>query len=297
MPESPHPVDPGSARSGGADSGTRSVQDVLSDAARSSVPPVDMRSVLARSRRRRLPGQLAAGGVGVLAIAGIGFAGVSLAQSVTPTAVLSNGDASTGETADRGDSTGADSPAGTDAGSPSGTNGAAGGSLPGEAISLAPPEKINPCGGTLAELAPAASGLVATPVFPDRIPSGTEPVPGSVTVTNTGTERVTGYTGARPAITVSADGITVWHSNGPHIMLAQEIDLEPGASMDLPASITPVRCTEEDESGESFREDLPALHPGTYQLTAIFYLIRDADAAAGSAPDVVSGPATPITVE
>ena len=75
---------------------------------------------------------------------------------------------------------------------------------------------------------------------------------------NTGTERAVGWTGARPAVTVSENGITVWHSNGPVIQLAVEIDLDPGESMDLPATLMTVRCDTVDEESESFREDLPA---------------------------------------
>jgi len=157
---------------------------------------------------------------------------------------------------------------------------------------------VNFCGGPLAEVAPAQSGLVATPHFPATAPAGTAAISGTVTVTNTGSERVTGYTGASPAMTVSEGGVTVWHSNGPQIMLAQLIDLEPGASVDLPASIVPVRCGVEDDSAESFRDDLPPLAPGVYQLSAIFYLTPDGPSAASlPSPDVVSGPLTDITLQ
>jgi hypothetical protein len=248
---------------------------------------LDVDSVLRRARRRRLPRRLATGGVGVLAIAGIGVAGASALGGLGQVTTLSSGPA-------------ADSPAGPAAGegSPETGGAASGGAADSGGISLAPAEKVNFCGGPLADVAPARTGLVATPHFPATAPAGTAPISGTVTVTNTGTERVTGYTGASPAMTVSEGGVTVWHSNGPQIMLAQLIDLEPGASVDLPASIVPVRCAVEDDSAESFREDLPALEPGVYQLSAIFYLTPDGPSAGSvPSPDVVSGPLADITLQ
>ncbi len=266
-----------------------------STAASAPTGALDVDAVLRRARRRRLPGRLATGGVGVLAIAGIGFAGANALGGVGQVTTLSSGESE-------------DSPAGPVEGQPGG--GAESGGLPapggatsdsgaaGGGISLAPAEKVNFCGGPLAEVAPAQTGLVATPRFPATAPAGTETITGTVTVTNTGTERVTGYTGASPAMTVSEAGITVWHSNGPQIMMAQLIDLEPGASVDLPASILPVRCGVEDDSAESFREDLPPLEPGVYQLSAIFYLIPEGPSAASlPSPDVVSGPHADIELQ
>ena len=244
---------------------------------------VDVGAVIARSRRRRLPRQLAASSVGVLAIAGIGVAGVNILRDVAPVSVLS-GAPSTSSAEDSGAE-----------GTTGGTLGPAESGVAGGGISLAPAEKTNLC-GTLGEVPPARTGLVATPQFPGSVPVGTETIPGTVTVTNTGPERVTGYTGASPAMTLSQDGITLWHSNGPQIALAQPIDLKPGASMELPASVTPVRCEIEDDAAESFRDDLPALPPGSYELSAIFYLTLDSpdDSAA---PDIVSGPQTTITLQ
>jgi hypothetical protein len=250
---------------------------------------VDIDGVLRRARRRRLPRRLATGGAGVLAIAGIGVAGANALGGLGQVTTLSSGAGSSTE----------DSPGGPAAGESADSGGAAGsgGAADSGGISLAPAEKVNFCGGPLAEVAPAQTGLVATPHFPASAPAGTGPISGSVTVTNTGTERVTGYTGASPAMTVSEAGITVWHSNGPQIMLAQLIDLEPGASTELPASILPVRCAVEDDSAESFREDLPALEPGVYQLSAIFYLTPEGPSAESlPAPDVVSGPLADLTL-
>jgi len=271
---------------------------LLSDAAASApTGALDVDAVLRRSRRRRLPRRLATGGVSALAIAGIGVAGATALGNAGagPVTTLSSG---SGEDTDGGPSTGGlpeaarDTGTGTDGAGPAAGGAASGGTR------LAPAEKVNLCGGPLAELAPAQTGLVATPNFPATAPSGAGRISGTVTVTNTGSERVTGYTGASPAMTVSEGGITVWHTNGPQIMLAQLIDLGPGASVELPASIVPVRCGIEDDSTESFREDLPALTPGMYQLSAIFYLTPDGPSAASlPSPDVVSGPVADITLQ
>ena len=276
-------------------------RSLLSDtAANAPTGVLDVDAVLRRARRRRLPRRLATGGVSALAIAGIGFAGANALGGVGPVTTLSSGPS---------EDSAADSPAGRVEGQAGGGGGAESGPLPapgavsdsgaaGGGTSLAPAEKVNFCGGPLAEVAPAQTGLVATPRFPATAPVGTEYITGTVTVTNTGTERVTGYTGASPAMTVSEAGITVWHTNGPQIMMAQLIDLEPGASVDLPASILPVRCGIEDDSAESFREDLPPLEPGVYQLSAIFYLTPEGPSAASlPSPDVVSGPLADIELQ
>jgi hypothetical protein len=257
---------------------------LLSDtAADAPTSVVDIDAVLRRARRRRLPRRLATGGVGVLAIAGIGVAGADLLGGLGEDATLSSGPA-------------ADSSA--DGAAESGNAAGDAGSADSGGTSLAPAEKVNFCGGPLAEVAPAQTGLVAVPDFPATAPAGTTTITGAVTVTNTGPQRVTGYTGASPAMTVSEGGVTVWHSNGPQIMLAQLIDLEPGASVELPASIVPVRCAVEDDSAESFRDDLPALAPGVYQLSAIFYLTPEGPTAASlPSPDVVSGPLADITLQ
>ncbi|MFD3443981.1 hypothetical protein ACFDTO_05205 [Microbacteriaceae bacterium 4G12] len=269
---------------------------LLSDTAADAPTGVlDVDAVLRRARRRRLPRRLATGGVSALAIAGIGFAGANALGGVGQVTTLSSGpseDSSVGPVEGQTEGGGAESGLPAPGGAVS-DSGAAGGG-----ISLAPAEKVNFCGGPLAEVAPAQTGLVATPRFPATAPVGTEYITGTVTVTNTGTERVTGYTGASPAMTVSEAGITVWHTNGPQIMMAQLIDLEPGASVDLPASFLPVRCGVEDDSAESFRENLPPLEPGVYQLSAIFYLTPEGPSAASlPSPDVVSGPLADIELQ
>ncbi|WP_165063562.1 hypothetical protein [Marisediminicola senii] len=254
----------------------------------------DATRVIRRSRARRRPKQLLVGATAVVAVAGIGFAGIAGISALTP---AQTGASSMVEEA-AGDSAGGT--AGESA--PMDPEGAASGA----GIGRAPANKLNLCGGTLAEVAPSATGLVLTTNFAATAPAGTNTVEGTVTMTNTSTEHITGTTAATPAITVSQNGRVLWHSNGMMIMMAALVDLAPGASMEYPASFTPVECSVEDDSAESFRTDLPALEPGSYDVSAAIDITLDS-AAAGSAGgtagntaapvDLVTGPTAPVTLQ
>jgi len=240
--------------------------------ARPTVEPgtgIDTPAVIRRSRRRRLPRQLAAGGTLSLALVGLGVAGV-MGLRATP---LMN------EAATSSDS--------------SAESGAAGG-MAGGTIEAAPAHKLNLCGGTLAEVAPNESGLILTTSFPAVVPATGQSVSGTVVLTNTGEIPVAGTTAAAPAITVSKDGIVLWHSNGPMVAIAVEVDLAPGESIQYPAVFTPVLCGIEDDSAESFRDDLPALGPGTYDVSAAIDLVPLDDASAPM--PTITGPSAPVTI-
>jgi hypothetical protein len=238
---------------------------------------LDAASVIRRVRRRRLPQQLAVGGLGTLAIAGIGVGGVSAIQTFLP------------GTNTAGSAVG---PAQSDGEGSSSSDGP----LTDQGIKRAPADRINLCGGTVAEVAPAASGLVLTPDFPASAIADGRPVTGTVTLTNTGTETITGTTAASPAITVSADETVLWHSNGPMIMMAAVVDLAPGASMQYQASFTPVRCGTADDLAEGFRSDLPALPAGDYRISAAIDLSREASGTGTASTELVTGPAQSITL-
>lgn len=229
---------------------------------------IDTASVIRRSRMRRLPRQVGVGSALTLAIAGIGVASVAGLRPTQQAMVTGAADQSDGRTLQE-------------------SSAASGG------ISLAPAEKLNPCGGEVAQVEPNEAGLVLTPHFAASAPATGAEVVGTVTLTNTGTERVSGTTAALPAITLSQGGVTVWHSNGPMIMLAVMVDLAPGESMEYTSSFTPVLCTDEDETSESFREGLPALGAGAYDLSAAIYLTTEG----GEAPLLVTGPTMAVTLE
>lgn len=238
---------------------------------------LDSGAIIRKAKARRLPAQIASGGVLTLAIVGLGIAGY---QSFLPT-----------QSADQ--STMLESAPQSESGGSTDTD-----TYTAEGLKRAPAEKLNLCGAPLAEVAPNESGLELIPHFPDEAPAGAETVTGTVTLVNNGPEHVVGTTAAAPAITVSQDGIVVWHSNGPMIMMVMMVDLDSGESMDYQATFTPVRCDVEDDLGESFREDLPALPPGEYQISAAIDFVP----VSGTASDnpailpLIVGPPTAVTL-
>jgi hypothetical protein len=239
---------------------------------------IDVQSVIRRSKRRRLPAQVGIGGAFTLAVGGIGFVVVN---EFGPTGVQTTSQVAT--TAEQGPAY--DSPAdGRES-----TNGMMQGDDSSAGIKRAPADRINLCGGPLAEVAPSPSGLVLTVDFPDA-PAGAAPVAGTVTLTNTGTEPVAGYSPATPAVTLSQNGIVLWHSNGPTIMMLKDVALAPGESLDYAASFTPVVCGVEDDSAEAFRDDLPPAAPGEYQVSAA------TDVSVDGSAELVTGPTQSVRI-
>lgn len=251
--------------------------------------PLDASSIVRRARRRRLPKQLALGGTVTLAAAGIGIAsiqGLQLAGGSSSTAVLGSAPDGVAEPAPGTEE------AGTTPGSADGDDLAASG----DEIRRAPASRINFCGGALAEVAPSVTGLELSTEFPDGAPADGSPVTGVVTLANTGTERVSGTTSATPAITLSQDGIVLWHTNGPEIAMAMMVDLDPGESMQYGASFTPVRCEAEDDSGESFRDNLPPLTAGTYELSAALDIMLDVPVNGSPEFELITGPLESVSM-
>lgn len=248
------------------------LRELLESASSGIGSRVDARTVVRRSRRRRLGSQVAVGGASTLAVAGIGVASVVGIQSFRSVSM-----------------------AGSASDSIAGVREPDMGSSGQGASKRAPAEKINLCGGPLAEVAPSETGLVLTTKFPATSPADGAPVIGTVTLTNTGTKPLKGTTAASPAITLSQDGTVLWHSNGAMIMMAAQVDLAPGASMEYQATFTPVRCSVDDDQAESFREDLPALGAGAYQVSAAIDFL-DEDGSGGAANDLVTGPRQDVTL-
>jgi hypothetical protein len=237
---------------------------------------VDLDRVLRRSSRRRVVQQVAVGGATTLAVAGIGVASVVGIRGIG---------SQTGS--------GSSSVAGS-AGSPAkDSRGESATEAP--SIQRAPADKLNLCGGTLADVSPNASGLVLTAHFAAADASA-DRVDGTVTLTNSGPDRITGSSPATPAITLSRDSKVLWHSNGPMIALAAVVDLAPGASMTYNASFVPVRCATEDETAGSFPQNLPHVSPGTYQVSAAIDLTRDAADGSFAGLDLVTGPTADVTL-
>ena len=154
----------------------------------------------------------------------------------------------------------------------------------------APADKINLCTGTLAEVAPSTTDLGLTVSFPDA-EVGAKSVSGTVTLTNNGSGAVTGHTGSRPAVTVSQNGIVLWHSNGGTDLDAVDVDLAPGESIDYPANFSPVACGVDDDLAEQFSNRLPALPSGVYDISAAIDLLYDGGV------DLVTGPSQKVTLQ
>lgn len=237
---------------------------------------IDTKRVIARSRGRRRPLQIAAGAVSALAIVGIVTVAVQTSQFSSPATMTSQG--------------AADSRSTTEQAAPTDTLESG--------VKRAPADKLNLCTGTLAQSAPSFYGLRLDATFPAEASVGTSAVNGTVRLTNTSGMRVTGTTNATAAVTLSQDGIVVWHSNGATIMSLAIIDLEPGATAEYQASFTPVRCGIDDDLEPSFRDDLPALPAGGYDLSAAIYFTADESMVQPQAPelDLVTGPLAPITL-
>ena len=86
----------------------------------------------------------------------------------------------------------------------------------------------------------------------------------------------------------------LWHSNGAMIAMATLVDLAPGASLTYPASFAPVTCSTEDDSAGSFRDDLPHLAAGDYQVSAALDLSRQGTDGSFLSTDLVTGPTSPV---
>lgn len=252
---------------------------------------IDVTDVIRRSRRRRMVGQLAIGGTATLAVIGLGVGALSGLGAGGNSSVFSDAPASDSGGAGSGaeDAPAPGAPFSDGGPSIAQGDGATGG------IAQAPANKINLCEGTLAEVAQSPIGLELTPVFPAAAASGSDVIEGAVVMTNVGGSRVVGTTGARPAITLSRDSTVLWHSNGFTTMIAVEVDLEPGESMEYPVTFEPVRCQVQDDTQESFRIDLPPVGAGTYELSAAIDFVPDS--ATAMVDNLVTGPRTSIVLE
>lgn len=251
-------------------------EDDLRDMFAAAEPPQRIHAdrVIARSRARRRPRQVLVGAVGALAVAGLVV--VSLPALFPQHSAIS-------------------------------TLSQAGGSAAEPNVQAfdskrAPADRINLCTGPLAEPAPSPSGLRLDVAFPATAAVGSDAIQGTVRLTNTGADPVSGSTAA-PAITLSQGGIVLWHSTGAAAEAARPVELAPGQSMEFAASFTPVRCGVQDDEAAAFRADLPAVPAGEYSLSAALDFMPAASTPVMSTPgadvvgvELVTGPLSPITL-
>lgn len=240
-------------------------------------PPntLDARRIVAKSRARRLPRQLAAGAASALVIAGVSVLAVQTTQYSAPS--LSQGVTAEQDTAP---DAGPVAPEAMDT-----------------MLKRIPADRVNLCAAPLAEVAGSQYGLQLDVVPPAAVPTGTAPVAVMVTLTNTSDALVVGTTSSLPAITLSQGGIVQWHTNGPSDSTYVALNLAPGASVDYTTTFTPVRCDTVDDEGESFRSDLPALEAGDYELSALLDFAPDASMLSPTTElDLVAGPRRAVTL-
>jgi hypothetical protein len=249
-------------------------------------PELDAGRLVRRSKARRLPRQLAAGGAVTLVVVGLGVGAVTGVRLLNPPAEVTAADSggqSTDEAAPEEEAGTLSEPDGSDSGGAA-EDGAAGGG-----IELAPAYKINACEAPLS--APPADGLTSVTAevdFPDTADaSGT--VRGSVEIVNNTGMPLRGVMSDVAATTLSQDGVVLWHT--PRLERTLPVDLEPGESATLAASFEPSVCSVEDDGREDFPADLPPAGPGAYDVSAAF----DIELEDGSVLQVVTG-AEPITL-
>jgi hypothetical protein len=95
------------------------------------------------------------------------------------------------------------------------------------------------CGSPLPAAVPAPDGLTVTVSFPSAS-VGTKDVPGVVTLTNGGTEKISG-TASSPTIVLSRNGTAVWQTTTTD-SAGHVVELAPGQSMTLRGDLMPVDC-------------------------------------------------------
>jgi hypothetical protein len=200
---------------------------------------IDVDAVIARARRRRRPGRIGVGLVTTLAVVGLFGGGIfGLSRFVG-----SSGASSSAE---------------------SGGSVAAPDSAPVPSIAPRPTGPLPAtCGRSLPALAPTADGLVVTVTAKK---SADHSYAATITLTNTGQKAVRGHSDTA-SVLLARGGIVVWHSPptdplGPGI----EVDLAPGASLQIMTTFDATICGVGDDPGGVLRTGLPAAPPGSYQL-------------------------------
>ncbi len=235
---------------------------------------IDTRRIVRSSRGRRVARKLAAGGAMSVLVLGAG-AGIMVSPLLQQTA------------SDSGTVNVLEAPAARDGAGASGYTesgeGSAGGSM------LAPAYKVNGCGGPLATATEEGQfPLLLDVEFPDAAPVG-DTVSGEVSVTNIGNETISGRMGQVAAMTLSQDGVVLWHT--PNATLDAPVALEPGDTVLIDATFEPEMCAPEDEGVPGFRPGLPKVPAGEYQLSAAL----DVTVGEGFVMQLVSEP-EPITL-
>lgn len=235
------------------------LRDVFHSTASAAASGIDTADVVRKARARRVPKQLAFSAVSVLAIAGFATLGIVTLPSLQPGPDVAS---ESGVMATVPEMSSSDSA-----------------SESGSKMFGTRQSSTHRCGEPTEKVEPNSVGLVLSLEFPQVAPANGQPVTGTVVLTNAGTLRVRGTTAIQPIVAMSYDGITVWHSNSALDSRGVLVDLDPGQSFAYNAEFVPVKCGPEDDAAEQFRDNLPPLNPGLYQISAELDFIPDAAVA------------------
>jgi hypothetical protein len=171
---------------------------------------LDPRRVIAASRRRRLPRQVAAAGIGVLAITGIGVLTVQTIAIRPPTSTVSL------ESQDQ--------------------------SAP-EGSTLGGTGKLIACSAVEPSTVPAAPGLELELelTFPPTASAADATVNGVARVANTGPTAVTITPEAGPIVSLSRDGEVLWSGDATGTV-GSPVILNAGDATEVPVAFVPTDC-------------------------------------------------------
>ena len=241
------------------------------EAAAAGTPELDTGRLVRRSKARRLPRQLAAGGALAVAVIGLGVGTASGIRLLDPPAEMSSAGGGH-EATDEGAGTLSEEEAQPEAAEETGGDAADGGASS-NGTELAPAYKINACGGMLGAVPEdGITGVSVEVDFPDEADTG-DAVRGTVELTNDTGEPLRGVMSDVAATTLSQDGVVLWHT--PRLERTLPVDLAPGESTTLEASFEPRVCSAEDDGLEDFRPGLPEVEPGRYDVSVAFDIERE----------------------
>lgn len=221
---------------------------------------IDTAAVVSRSKARRRPRQLAVGVVGALAAASLLFAGINTFPRT--------GELTAGSSVAEDSSTRMDSNSGADM-----------------AESYLTPDEggvAEMCGAIIPTTAASPYGLaieldLASPVTASGSAFGT------VRLTNTSDEAVTGTTASMPDVNLTRDTVSISHSPDAQILSVIPVNLQPGQSIEFAVSIAIYDCTTIDTGG--------MIDPGIYTVSTSLAFVPT-DPQDGEAAEVRSSPST-----
>ncbi|NYF10325.1 hypothetical protein HDC94_001481 [Leifsonia sp. AK011] len=227
---------------------------------------VDADAVIARARRRRVPQQVAAGALGVLALVGVGVLAVNVSSLTQSTSTV----AEQGSLSDEAPLESSDEMA------PMKRLGA---------------ESLNTCGEAAASPEPSEYGLELAVQFPPAASSTSALIDGTVTMTNTSDEAVSGLTVIGPTVTVSRGDLVVALGVPTEYEMTM-VELQPGETVAYAASFVPVLCSTGEDVATA-----AALPAGDYDVSAAVDFTPAVGTVDPPLPDLVTGPRSQITLQ